>query len=197
LEGDEEQKKQRPREPETLSQQDKGVIAEKSKKILVEILHLMEIEATVELKSGDTPEEIVLDIRSSKGGLLIGRRGQTLEALQYLVARIVGKEQRGTSARIVVDTENYHDRQRKKLEDTALRLGESAKRQRKTISLDNLSARERRIVHLALEDDPWLSTKSLGQGPFRRLLIIPQGDRKKKEQETDASNAPEPTKAEK
>jgi spoIIIJ-associated protein len=74
----------------------------------------------------------------------------------------------------------------------ALRLGEKAKRQRKTVTVDALSAADRRIIHAALQDDPWLSTKSLGQGSYRRLLIIPEGDRRKKEETPpkQASGAP-------
>jgi spoIIIJ-associated protein len=67
------------------------------------------------------------------------------------------------------------------LEDMALRLGEKAKRQRKTVTVEALSAADRRIIHAALQDDPWVSTKSLGQGSYRRLLIIPEGDRKKRD----------------
>ncbi|MFQ5540140.1 MAG: R3H domain-containing nucleic acid-binding protein, partial [Candidatus Binatia bacterium] len=74
------------------------------------------------------------------------------------------------------------ERRKKTLEDMALRMGEEAKRKRKSVSIDSLSARDRRIIHLTLEDDPWLTTKSLGKGAYRRLLIIPEGDRKKKEQ---------------
>jgi spoIIIJ-associated protein len=63
----------------------------------------------------------------------------------------------------------------------ALRLGEKAKRQRKTVTVDALSAADRRVIHAALQDDPWVTTKSLGQGAYRRLLIIPEGDRRMKE----------------
>jgi spoIIIJ-associated protein len=66
----------------------------------------------------------------------------------------------------------------------ALRLGEKAKRQRKTVTVDALSAADRRVIHAALQDDPWVTTQSLGQGSYRRLLIIPEGDRRKKEEAT-------------
>jgi len=173
-----------------LSEEKKAVLSKKGKEALETILRLMGIEATITLKMGEDPEDIVLNIQSSHGGLLIGRGGQTLQAIQYLVMRIVGKEEGSGSARMVVDTENYHERHREKLQDTALRLGESAKRQRKTVTLDNLSAQDRRIIHLTLEDDPWLTTKSLGQGPYRRLLIIPQGDRKNREPQKGGSGTP-------
>jgi spoIIIJ-associated protein len=140
----------------------------------------MDVRATVETKA--ERDEIVLEIRAENSGLLIGRKGQTLEALQYLITRIAGERAGGEGPHILVDVENYRDRRRKSLEDMALRLGEKAKRQRKTVTVDALSAADRRIIHAALQDDPWVTTRSLGQGSYRRLLIIPEGDRKKKEE---------------
>src|SRR5215470_14568104 len=137
-------------------------MGQKAKEVLAEILNLMGISAEVELRLGEKTGETVVEIRAENSGLLIGRKGQTLEALQYLVSRIAG-ERAGTDApHIVVDIENY--------------------RQRMTVTVDALSAADRRIIHAALQDDPWVTTKSLGQGSYRRLLIIPEGDRKKKEE---------------
>lgn len=158
-----------------------AAVAEKAKTALAEILRLMGVAAAVEIRAGGKGDETILEIRADNSGLLIGRKGQTLEALQYLVTRIAGERARTEGPHIVVDIENYLERRRKSLEDMALRLGEKAKRQRKTVTVDALSAADRRIIHAALQDDPWLTTKSLGQGSYRRLLIIPEGDRKKKE----------------
>ena len=133
-------------------------------------------------------------VHCAKPGVLIGRKGQTLEALQYLVTRIVSERHGGDAMpHIVIDIENYRERRRRSLEDLALRLGEKAKRQRKTVTVDALSAADRRIVHAALQDDPWLSTKSLGQGAYRRLLIIPEGDRKTKEAAPPAKQGGKPS----
>jgi spoIIIJ-associated protein len=154
---------------------------EKARRTLEEILRRMGVKASVEEKTSAKGDEIVLEIRADNSGLLIGRKGQTLEALQYLLTRLVGERQGGEGPHIVVDIENYRERRRRSLEDMALRLGEKAKRQRKAVTVDALSAADRRIVHAALEDDPWVSTKSLGQGSYRRLLIIPEGDRRKKD----------------
>ncbi len=182
LEEEGRQEEQKPKE-EGLTEERLEAVRENGKEILAEIIRLMGIEATIEIKPGDSREEIILNIQGGDGGLLIGRRGQTLEALQYMVSRMVS-DRRGLEALpLIVDTENYRDRRRKTLEDMALRLGEKAKRKRTAVSIDSLSARDRRIIHLTLEDDPWLTTKSLGRGDYRRLLIIPEGDRKKKEQE--------------
>ena len=159
---------------------------ERDNRELLEIILAREGYAIVTAASG---EEIILDIKADNSGLLIGRKGQTLEALQYLIGRIAGERQGSEGPHIVVDIENYQERRRKSLEDMALRLGEKAKRQRKTVTVDALSAADRRIIHAALEDDPWLTTKSLGQGSYRRLLIIPEGDRKKKDDAKPAAQA--------
>ena len=158
-------------------------MTEKAQAALQEILNLMGVKATVTQSASANGEETILEIRADDSGLLIGRKGQTLEALQYLVSRIAGERFAGEGPHIVIDIEKYRERRRKTLEDMALRLGEKAKRQRKTVTVDALSAADRRIVHAALQDDPWLSTRSLGQGSYRRLLIIPEGDRRKKEGE--------------
>ncbi len=159
-----------------------SAIAEKAKATLVEILGFMGIKAAVETLGDAKCEETILEIRSDNSGLLIGRKGQTLEALQYLVTRIAGERPGSEGPHLVIDIENYRERRRKSLEDMALRLGEKAKRQRKTVTVDALSAADRRIIHAALQDDPWVTTRSLGQGSYRRLLIIPEGDRKRKDE---------------
>jgi spoIIIJ-associated protein len=164
-----------------------SALCEKARVALTDILRLMGVQATVETKPSSAGDEVVLDIRAENSGLLIGRKGQTLEALQYLITRIAGERAGGEPPHIVVDVENYRDRRRKSLEDMALRLGEKAKRQRKTVTVDALSAADRRVIHAALQDDPWVTTRSLGQGSYRCLLIIPEGDRKKREEATAAS----------
>lgn len=174
-------------------QADTAGIVEKAKTVLAEILDLMGAEASVQIQPGEKGDEIILEIRAERSGLLIGRKGQTLEALQYLVTRIAGERPGGEGPQVIIDVENYRERRRKTLQDMALRLGEKAKRQRKTVTVDALSPADRRIIHAALQDDPWVTTKSLGQGSYRRLLIIPEGDRKKRE-DTDPRDSDRPAK---
>jgi spoIIIJ-associated protein len=170
-----------------------AALVQKAETALREILRLMGVQATIETKtSGD---ETTLQIHADNSGLLIGRKGQTLEALQYLSSRIAGEHYAGEGPHIVVDIEKYRERRRKTLEDMALRLGEKAKRQRKTVTVEALSAADRRIIHAALQDDPWVSTKSLGQGSYRRLLIIPEGDRKKRDTAASPSQQKQPERA--
>ncbi|MDH3443362.1 MAG: Jag N-terminal domain-containing protein [Deltaproteobacteria bacterium] len=178
--------------PPLVTSAEVAVIADKAQKTLAEILRLMGVVATVEKKTGEMAAEIILDVRADNNAILIGRKGQTLEAMEYLVTRIVGERPGGEGPHIIVDVEAYRERRRKTLQDMALRLGEKAKRQRKTVTVDALSAADRRVIHAALQDDPWLTTRSLGQGSYRRLLIIPEGDRKKKEEQrpVTAQNLP-------
>src|SRR5438094_2384784 len=178
-----------------ITEQEAAAITEKAKAVLSEILSLMGIKASVETRVGESGDEITLEIHAESSGLLIGRKGQTLEALQYLVTRIDGERPGSEGPDILVDIEGYRERRRKSLEDMALRLGEKATRQRKTVTVDALSAADRRIIHAALQDDPWVSTKSLGQGSYRRLLIIPEGDRKKKEAANPATTERPDTRA--
>lgn len=155
-----------------------GEVRETSVEVVTRILDLMGVAAEVAVERGGDPSELRLDIRGESSALLIGRRGQTLEALQHLVGRIVADRVGADPPQPVVDVEGYRVRRVRTLEDMALRLGEKAKRSRETQELESLNAADRRIVHMALKDDPWLTTRSLGQGPYRRLLIVPDGDRK-------------------
>jgi len=177
-----EERPKRERIETTVSPAVVAAAAEKGKRFLTEVLKLMDFNAAVAVKPGDTPAEVILEVQGDFGGLLIGRNGQTLEALQYLLTRAVSETRGREGVQLEVDAENYRDHRRKGLQDMALRLGEKAKRQRKTVTVDPLSAADRRVVHAALQDDPWLTTKSLGTGAYRRMLIIPEGDRKRKDE---------------
>ena len=145
--------------------------AEKARDVLVETLRLMEMPVPVSLRMQEG--EAVLNLDETAQGALIGRKGQTLDALEYLVNRMVtrGEEEEG---HVALDAEGYRGRRSASLESLALRLGERAKRRRTTVTLNPLNPRDRRVVHLALEDDPLVATRSLGRGYFRRLSIVPE-----------------------
>lgn len=140
-------------------------------RVLSETLHLMGVEAPVSLDVQGT--EAVINLEDTVDGLLIGRKGQTLDALEYLLNRMIARGEE-EEAHLVLDAEGYRERRRQSLESLALRLSERAKRRRKTVTLNPLSPRDRRVVHLALEDDPLVVTRSMGRGYFRRLSIVPE-----------------------
>ncbi len=140
-------------------------------RVLSETLRLMGMEAPVSLDVQGT--EAVINLEDTVDGLLIGRKGQTLDALEYLLNRMIARGEE-EEAHLVLDAEGYRERRRQSLESLALRLSERAKRRRKTVTLNPLSPRDRRVVHLALEDDPLVATRSMGRGYFRRLSIVPE-----------------------
>jgi len=145
--------------------------AETAKKILQDILRLLEVEATVDLK--EESERILLNIKGDGSGLLIGRKGQTLDALEYLINKIVHKDAEDKK-RIVVDTENYRIRREDSLVQLAQRLAEKAKRLGRPVTISPMSAHDRRIIHLALQDDKTLRTWSTGSGLYRKVIISPE-----------------------
>ena len=140
-------------------------------RVLSETLRLMGVEAPVSLDVQGA--EAVINLEDTVDGLLIGRKGQTLDALEYLLNRMIARGEE-EEAHLVLDAEGYRERRRQSLESLALRLSERAKRRRKTVTLNPLSPRDRRVVHLALEDDPLVATRSMGRGYFRRLSIVPE-----------------------
>jgi spoIIIJ-associated protein len=146
-------------------------VAETAKKILQDLLRLLEMEATVDLE--EDSERILLNIRGDGSGLLIGRKGQTLDAMEYLINKIVHKDAEDKK-RIVVDTENYRFRREDSLVKLAQRLGEKAKRLGRPVTISPMSAHDRRIVHLALEEDRSLRTWSTGTGLYRKVIISPE-----------------------
>jgi spoIIIJ-associated protein len=116
---------------------------------------------------------IYLNIKGDGSGLLIGRHGQTLDAIQYIVGRMVGKRL-GEKKVIVIDTERYRERRRENLERLSRHMGEKAKSTGRAVSLQPMSARDRRIVHLALKHDREVETRSEGEGSMKIIKIIPR-----------------------
>jgi spoIIIJ-associated protein len=141
-------------------------------KLATDILELMGEAAEAILSPGD-PEAIHIDIKGDGSGILIGRHGQTLDAIEYLINRLLARRIKD-AAPVTVDVAAYRARRGQQLERMALAMGERAKRERKTVALEPMAPRDRRIVHLALKDDPLIVTRSLGGGYMRALEIVPE-----------------------
>lgn len=137
--------------------------------VLQHILRYMNIHATVQVRSNNP---LTLNIRGihENLGLLIGRRGETLAALQLLVSLIVGHRTRHRM-RIVIDAENYRERREENLRSLALRVAQQVRNYRRSIALEAMPPHERRIVHIALADSKDISTESIGEGEARRVVI--------------------------
>ena len=135
------------------------------------ILELIPMETTVRAEQNDG--KIVLNIAGDRSGLLIGRKGQTLDAIQFIVNKIVGKAL-DKKINVVVDSEDYRRRRQESLTEMALKMGDKAKKIRKPVTTSPLNPQERRIIHLALKEDERLDTKSRGDGLLKRVVIIPK-----------------------
>jgi spoIIIJ-associated protein len=148
----------------------------RAQEVLSEIVRLSGVGATVAVAEDTDGVRLVID--GDPNGVLIGRRGQTLDAIEYLVNRIVAHDEEGTVP-LVIDAQDYRARRRQTLEALAQRLAERARRRGKPVTLNPMSPRDRRIVHLALQADPTLSTRSAGSGYYRKLVIVPEGTRRR------------------
>ena len=139
--------------------------------ILKQILEKMGERAEVNQIEVDA-DSVELEIKGDGSGILIGRHGQTLDALEYVVNRILARRIKD-AAPISLETESYRSRRRQQLHRMAMSVGERAKREHQTVRLDPMPPRDRRVVHLALKDDPMITTRSAGEGFLRSIEIVP------------------------
>jgi spoIIIJ-associated protein len=154
--------------PATPEQEEELQVA---KEVLETLLGLISMDTRVTAQRMDG--NVTLNIEGDNSGLLIGRRGKTLDAIQFIVNKIVNKRLE-RKVRVVVDSEHYRRRRRDSLRQLAQRMGEKAKRIRKPVTTNPMNPGDRRTVHLALKDDPQLDTRSRGEGLMKKVVIIPR-----------------------
>jgi spoIIIJ-associated protein len=143
-----------------------------AKEVLETLIKLMNITAEVSVLQANTGElPVTLNIEGEDLGVLIGRRGQALASLQYVV-RLIAAEKLKVWVPINIDIAGYKKRRYESLQDLALRLAEQVKRSRRLIMLEPMPADERRIIHLALTDHPDVTTQSMGEGDMRKVAIL-------------------------
>jgi spoIIIJ-associated protein len=144
--------------------------AVEAKEFLEGILRHMNLDFAVNME--ETEDQIILDIKGDGSGLLIGRGGKTLDAMQHIIGKASDKAARG-GKRIIIDTENYRKKRDKSLVALAERLGEKVKKTGKPVAVNPMNAHDRRIIHMTLRDDKSLVTKSRGDGIFKKIIIVP------------------------
>ncbi len=145
-------------------------LAPQAEEILTQLLQKMGETCTIQ--GVQELDQINLIIEGEDAGLLIGKQGQTLEALQYLVTKILSKQTK-KKPRVVIDIESYRERHKQSLIELALKQGAKAKRIGKPVTLNPMNAHDRRIVHLALQQDKAIKTKSRGEGLYKKIIIYP------------------------
>jgi spoIIIJ-associated protein len=144
--------------------------------VLNELLDRMDLVSDVRIDAAEIEEglpTIQLSIHGEYGGILIGRRGETLSALQFILGLIASRRAE-RRIRVILDAEGYRDRRARLLRDIAIRAAERARRYRQPIFLDPMLPGERRIVHMTLADNPDVSTHSVGEGDSRRVVVSPR-----------------------
>jgi spoIIIJ-associated protein len=145
-------------------------IEDNVKTFLADVFEAMNMTVVVDVKFNEEEKTMDIDLSGDEMGVLIGKRGQTLDSLQYLVSLVVNKNSEDY-IRVKVDTENYRQRRKDTLENLAKNIAYKVKRTKRTVSLEPMNPYERRIIHSALQNDKYVSTHSEGDEPFRRVVV--------------------------
>ena len=149
---------------------EKVTLDEAAKNFLKDVFTAMNLAVVIDVKYDETEKSMDIDLSGDEMGVLIGKRGQTLDSLQYLVSLVVNQDSEDY-IRVKVDTENYRQRRKETLENLAKNIAYKVKRTKRSVSLEPMNPYERRIIHSALQNDKYVTTHSEGEEPFRRVVV--------------------------
>ena len=153
-----------------VSEESKDLI-EETRSYLTKLFAAMELEATISVEMDETEDVLSIDVEGPDMGVLIGKRGQTLDALQYLISLFVNKKSKDKYIRVKLDTENYRERRKETLENLAKNIAFKVKRSRRSFTLEPMNPYERRIIHSTLQNDKFVATRSEGEEPYRKVVV--------------------------
>ena len=156
--------------PALIKARAKANIDDIAKEFLKDVFNAMDLAVVIDVKYDEFDKTMNIDLSGDEMGLLIGKRGQTLDSLQYLVNLVVNKNIE-EKIHVKVDTEDYRRRRRQTLENLAKNMASKVKRTRKTVTLEPMNPYERRIIHSSLQNDKFVTTHSEGEEPFRKVVI--------------------------
>ena len=156
--------------PAIIRARKKETIEDRAMDFLSQIFEAMNMQVNITAAYNEEEQELSLNLEGDDMGILIGKRGQTLDSLQYLVSLIVNKGTEGY-LRVKLDTENYRERRKETLETLAKNIAYKVKRTKRPVSLEPMNPYERRIIHAALQNDKYVTTRSEGEEPFRHVVI--------------------------
>lgn len=148
----------------------KSSVADVAKDFLKDVFEAMNMAVVVDVKYDEENKNVDIELSGDEMGVLIGKRGQTLDSLQYLVSLVVNKDSE-EYIRVKVDTEDYRKRRKETLENLAKDIAYKVKRTKRSVSLEPMNPYERRIIHSALQNDKYVTTHSEGEEPFRRVVV--------------------------
>ena len=148
----------------------KSSVEEVARAFLNDVFQAMNMEVAIDIKYNEEEKSMDIELSGNEMGVLIGKRGQTLDSLQYLVSLVVNKESE-EYIHVKVDTENYRQRRKETLENLAKNIAYKVKRTKRSVSLEPMNPYERRIIHSALQNDKYVTTHSEGEEPFRRVVV--------------------------
>ena len=140
------------------------------KSFLLKVLKCMNIDAELDILYDEEKELVDVNVRGEDMGVLIGKRGQTLDSLQYLASLVLNKNS-DSYVKVKIDTENYRERRKETLENLATNIAKKVKRTRKTVFLEPMNPYERRIIHSSLQNDKFVETHSEGEEPYRKVVV--------------------------
>ena len=149
----------------------KSSVDDKAKDFLKDVFAAMNLTVVVDVKYNEAESTMDVDLSGDEMGILIGKRGQTLDSLQYLVSLVVNKDTENY-IRVKVDTENYRKRRKETLENLAKNISYKVKRTKRPVSLEPMNPYERRIIHSSLQNDRYVTTYSEGDEPFRHVVVV-------------------------
>ena len=149
-------------------------VDDKAVDFLNSVFDAMGLAVDVEVKMNEEEKEMDVNLTGEEMGLLIGKRGQTLDSLQYLTSLVVNKEQQDY-VRVKVDTENYRSRRKDTLENLAKNIAFKVRKTRKPVVLEPMNTYERRIIHSALQGNKYVETYSEGNEPYRHVVVVYKG----------------------
>lgn len=148
----------------------KETLEDKAKAFLEDVFAAMHMTVLVEISYDENEKAMDIDLKGDDMGVLIGKRGQTLDSLQYLVSLVVNRDT-DDYIRVKVDTEDYRKRRKETLENLAKNIAYKVKRTRRSVSLEPMNPYERRIIHSALQNDKFVTTHSEGDEPYRHVVV--------------------------
>lgn len=156
--------------PAVIKARVKSSVEDTAKDFLKDVFEAMDLTVVVNVEYDEVENSMNIELSGDEMGVLIGKRGQTLDSLQYLVSLVVNKNIENY-IRVKVDTENYRQRRKETLENLAKNISYKVKRTKRPVSLEPMNPYERRIIHSALQNDKYVTTYSEGEEPFRHVVV--------------------------